>query len=190
MVVTDPPYGIGEAAGKNLSRGKVAPATDYGNDSWDDRPVSQELIDNVIQAGVYACIFGGNYYTMPPSPSWFVWDKQNAGNDFADAELAWSNYGGAVRIIKHRWNGMLRKGNEPRWHPTQKPLHVITQLITRCPLYKQGKLKTVIDPFMGSGTTMRACLELGLFGVGIEREEKYCEVAAIRLSQGVLPLEC
>jgi site-specific DNA-methyltransferase (adenine-specific)/modification methylase len=129
-VVTDPPYGIGEAAGKNKSRGKPAfggcktvASCDYGVRSWDNEPISDELMATVVAAGKRACIWGGNYYSLGPSPSWLVWDKENGASDFADCELAWTNYGGAVRLKRHRWNGMLRKGKEKRiGHPTQKPL--------------------------------------------------------------------
>jgi DNA modification methylase len=182
-VVTDPPYGIGEAAGKNKSRSKLAVSADYGNDSWDNAPVSDELMAMVVAAGHKACIWGGNYYNLGPSPSWLVWDKENGASDFADCELAWTNYGGAVRMKRHRWNGMLRKGKEKRLgHPTQKPLAVMVWAIELCP----GSPQTILDPFMGSGTTLRAAKDLGRRAIGIELEERYCEMAAQRLSQEVL----
>jgi len=182
LVLTDPPYGIGEARGKNASRGNLAVAIDYGVESWDDEPVDAELIGAVIAAGRYAVVFGGNYYDLPPSSCWLVWDKENGGNDFADAELAWTNYGTAVRLIRHMWNGMLRKGGEHRSHPTQKPLGVMAWALTACPIVAE----LVLDPFMGSGTTLRAAKDLGRRAIGIEIEERYCEIAARRLSQGVL----
>ena len=180
IVLTDPPYGIGETAGKNKSRSKVARARDYGNYDWDNKTVSQRLMHDVIDAGEYACIFGGNYYTMPPSSAWLVWDKQNTG-DFADCELAWTNYGCAVRIKRHLWNGMLRKGRERRYHPTQKPLDVIIWCISLCP----GEPQTILDPFAGSCTTGRAAKDLGRKCVCIEMEEKYCEIGAKRMAQEV-----
>lgn len=182
LVVTDPPYGIGESAAKNRSRGKAAIPKDYGDDAWDRKPISQELYEMVRYAGQYACIFGGNFYENPPSSAWLVWDKQNT-RDFADCELAWTNYGCAVRIIHHMWNGMLRKGNEPRFHLTQQPLGVIKWAINLAP-----KSETIIDPFMGSGTTLRAAKDLGKKCIGIEIEEKYCEIAVKRLRQSVLPI--
>ena len=126
LLLTDPPYGIGEAAGKNKTRSNVALAKDYGNESWDDSPIDQSIIDLSVSICKKSIIWGGNYYTMPPSPSWLIWDKRNGANDFADCELAWSNLGCAVRKIEHLWNGMLRKDNEERFHPTQKPLGVMS----------------------------------------------------------------
>jgi len=125
-VVTDPPYGIGEAAGKNASRGNLAVAKDYGDARWDDDPIDQELLRIVRSAGDYAVIFGGNYYDCPPASCWLVWDKENGTNDFADCELAWTNIPKAVRRLKFMWNGMLRAHGEPRGdHPTQKPVGVM-----------------------------------------------------------------
>lgn len=183
LICTDPPYGIGEAAGKNKSRGKLAVSVDYGYANWDDKPIAMDLMRAIIASGKHACIFGGNYYALPPSSCWLVWDKCNGASDFADAELAWTNYGTAVRLYRHQWNGMLRKGKEQRWHPTQKPKDVMTWAITKCP----GDPQIIFDPFMGSGTTLRAAKDLGRQAIGIELNERYCEIAAKRLSQEVLP---
>lgn len=184
LVLTDPPYGIGEAKGKNKSRGLLAQPTDYGVLEWDDKTIECGLMKEIIEHGISACVWGGNYYQLPPSPSWLIWDKINYGTDFADCEMAWTNYGCAVRMKHHQWNGMLRKGKEPRWHPTQKPLEVITWAIGLCP----GEPQTILDPFMGSGTTLRAAKDLGRRAIGIEIEEKYAEIAAERMMQEVLPL--
>jgi len=192
LILTDPPYGIGEANGKNKgrskpfgsrkdaknTRGKEIAARDYGVSQWDASPIDWPLMQDVITKGKYACIFGGNYYPVPPSSAWLVWDKENSG-DFADCELAWTNYGSAVRIKRHMWNGMLRKGNEKRFHPTQKPLDVMLWCIELCP----GDPKTILDPFAGSCTTGVAAKSLGRKCICIEREEKYCEIGAKRMRQ-------
>ncbi len=182
LVLTDPPYGIGEAAGKNKSRGLLATSKDYGNAKWDDRPVAWDLMLSIIQKGNAACVWGGNYYPMPPTPSWLIWDKLNGKTDFADCEMAWTNYGGAARLKQHRWHGMIRKGHEERFHPTQKPKEVIVWCVERCPDNPQ----TILDPFMGSGTTLVAAKELGRKAIGIEISREYCDIAVKRLRQEVL----
>jgi len=177
-VITDPPYGIGEAAGKNKSRGKLAVAKDFGNDSWDDAPISDDLIRMVREAGKWAVIFGGNYYAMPPAKCWLVWDKENGESDFADCELAWTNLPKAVRRIRYMWNGMLRANGEARGdHPTQKPIGVMAWAINHVP----APCNTILDPFMGSGTTGVACANLGRSFIGIEREPKYFDIACRRI---------
>lgn len=185
LVLTDPPYGIGEARGKNRSRTNKALATDYGLDDWDDARVSDECMRSVLGAGNRLIVFGGNYYVhlLTPGACWLVWDKENSG-DFADCELEWTNLPQAVRIKRHLWNGMLRKNREPRFHPTAKPVDVMRWCIVQAD--RHGKNETIMDPFMGSGTTLRAAKDLGRRAIGIELEEKYCEIAANRLRQEVL----
>ena len=178
-VVTDPPYGIGEAAGKNASRTKLATAKDFGDDRWDDKPITEDLIRSVISAGRHAVIFGGNYYALPASSCWLVWDKENGENDFADCELAWTNLDKAVRRIRYMWNGMLRANGEKRGdHPTQKPVGVMSWAISHLP----NDTHTILDPFMGSGTTGVACANLGRAFIGIERERKYFDIACERIA--------
>lgn len=178
-VLTDPPYGIGEAAGKNKSRTNMAVAKDYGNDEWDNEAISEDLLHMVMTAGKYNIIFGGNYYPMPATSCWLVWDKLNTG-DFADCELAWTNLPKAVRRIRYMWNGMLRANGEERGdHPTQKPLGVMAWCLQQLP----ADTRTVIDPFMGSGTTGVACVAAGLAFTGIEREERYFEAACRRIEE-------
>jgi DNA modification methylase len=178
-VVTDPPYGIGEAAGKNKSRGNLAAAKDYGDDQWDDKPVDDRVIQLIRQMSGWQIIFGGNYYLLPPTKCWLVWDKENTG-DFADAELAWTNLNKAVRLKRYMWNGMLRANKEPRGdHPTQKPVGIMEWCISHLPDNSQ----TILDPFMGSGTTGVAAMNLQRKFIGIEREQKYFDIACKRIEQ-------
>lgn len=178
-LVTDPPYGIGEAAGKNATRTNLAVAKDYGKLTWDNKPAPQWLIDCAISKAQSSIIFGGNFYVLPPASCWLVWDKENTG-DFADCELAWTNMKKAVRRIKYQWNGMLRANNEPRGeHPTQKPVQVMEWALMQLPEGSQ----TILDPFMGSGTTGIAALNLGRKFIGIEREPAYFEAACRRMAQ-------
>lgn len=175
-VVTDPPYGIGEAAGKNASRGQLATPRDYGFATWDDE-TQDEAVSAAIAGARHAIVYGGNYYDLPPTSCWLVWDKLNTG-DFADCELAWTNLPKAVRRIQFRWNGMIRQNNEPRGdHPTQKPLEVMRWTISQLP----DTARTILDPFMGSGTTGVACVKLGRKFIGIEIDETYFEIACRRI---------
>lgn len=179
-VVTDPPYGIGEARSGNSSRSALAQSRDYGDAAWDDAPIDAETIAKVIAKAKHAIIFGGNYYALPPARCWLVWDKENGANDFADCELAWTNLDKAVRRIKFMWHGMLRAHGEPRGdHPTQKPIGVMKWCIGHIPAPAQ----TILDPFMGSGTTGVAAVQMGRKFIGIEREEKYFQIACKRIEQ-------
>lgn len=178
-VVTDPPYGIGENDRKIASRGKLAAVKDYGAVDWDNEPCSPKQIDAMRACSRWQIIFGGNYFQLPPSSCWLVWDKQNGDNDFADCELAWTNLPKAVRRIYWRWNGMIRKGDDVRQHPTQKPVGVMDWCLSQLP----SGIKTVCDPFMGSGTTGVACVKLGRKFIGIELEPKYFDIACRRIEE-------
>lgn len=175
-VVTDPPYGIKEAAGKNKSRGKLAVSKDYGDLDWDNEPASADQIFHCRRVSTWQIIFGGNYFDLPPSSCWLVWDKLNGNTDFADCELAWTNLKKAVRRIQFQWHGMLRDEAGERVHPTQKPIRVMHWAIAHCP-----QADTVLDPFMGSGTTGIACVRTGRRFIGIEKEPKYFDIAVKRI---------
>jgi DNA modification methylase len=182
-VITDPPYGIGEARGKNRSRSKLTVAKDYGCSDWDDKRPPREVFDAMRSVGVEQIIFGGNYFAdmLPPSSSWIVWDKDNTG-DFADCELAWTSHKRAVRLIRWRWNGMLQQPGLPkdrREHPTQKPVGVMRWIVEN--YTSPGDF--ILDPFCGSGTTGVACIELGRRFVGIEINPEYAEIARTRIDR-------
>lgn len=180
--VTDPPYGIGEAAGKNASRGNLAIAKDYGDDDWDDEPIAADLLALVKASSRYSVIFGGNYYDCPPASCWLVWDKENGTNDFADCELAWTNLPKAVRRLKFMWNGMLRANGESRGdHPTQKPIGVMKWALQQLP----SDCRRILDPFMGSGTTGVAAAKMGLSFTGIDKSPKYFDIACRRISDAL-----
>ena len=175
-VVTDPPYGINENSKKVASRGRLAQPKDYGTFNWDVAPASLDHIKQIKSASSDQIIFGGNYFEgLGPTSCWLVWDKQNTG-DFADCELAWTSLQKAVRRIYWRWNGMIRKGSDVRQHPTQKPVGVMEWCLTHIP-----DAETILDPFMGSGTTGVACVKLGRKFTGIELDPDYFEIACERI---------
>lgn len=137
----------------------------------------------------HVILWGANHYgsRLPDSPGWLVWDKRcNTGtNDQSDCELAWTNFLKTARIYYHVWDG-FRRGSEkatPRVHPTQKALGLMKWCIRFLP---PGI--GVVDPFAGSGTTLVAAKDLRRKAIGIEIEERYCEIAAQRLTQEVLEL--
>jgi len=184
LILTDPPYGIGESNEKNLSRRKLAKPTDFGHYDWDKEIPSADIFKEMIRVSKNQIIFGGNYFIehLHNSSCWIVWDKDNGDNDFADCELAWTSFKSAVRLFKWRWNGMLQERmnwKEKRLHPTQKPMELFRWILKK--YTEPGDL--VCDPFMGSGTTVIACNQLGRRCVGIEINDEYCSIAQKRLGQ-------
>ena len=180
-VVTDPPYGIGEGNTKGQTRRNMAAPRQYaGIDGWDAAPPEAELMAALRAMSKHQIIFGGNYFEgLGPTSCWLVWDKQNGESDFADCELAWTNLPKAVRRIYWRWNGMIRKGDDEREHPTQKPLGVMQWCLSHLP----DTARTILDPFMGSGTTGVACVKTGRAFIGIERDPDYFAIACKRIDE-------
>ena len=182
-VVTDPPYGLGESSEKKrASRISRASPTNYvRTDDWDCKPITKHDVRVMQAISDHQIIFGGNYFEgLGPTPCWLVWDKLNSG-DFADCELAWTNLKGAVRRLRYRWNGMIREErNVPREHPTQKPIGVMRWALSFVP----GS-RTILDPFMGSGTTGVAAVGLGREFTGIEIDPGYFDIACRRISEAL-----
>lgn len=180
LLLTDPPYGLsrickgGGGSGWKNRRG-------HGNevaaerDEWDSIPPDEATIAAIRGISKHHIIWGGNYFTLPPSRCWLVWNKPERGFSLAEAELAWTNIDSVVRVFD------FRRSDVGRVHPTQKPLELMQWCITRSPA-----AETILDPFMGSGTTLRAAKDLGKRAIGIELEERWCEVAVRRLAQEVL----
>lgn len=164
-VITDPPYGIG-ANKQTLGKGKKE--FDRGGD-WDNAAPD---LTACISAGRLLCFWGGNYFAdqLPVTNDWLIWHKVNDGRSFSECEMAWTNFGKQTRHLSHHWSG------EEKAHPTQKPLPVMLWCVGMA-----ADAATVLDPFMGSGTTGVACMNLGRRFIGIERERKYFDIACERI---------
>lgn len=174
LVLTDPPYGIGESNEKNASRSRLAKPTDYGHYDWDQKRIGREYFIEMRRISKNQIIFGGNYYIdhLIPSPCWIVWDKKNGDADFADCELAWTSFKSAVRMVNHRWNGMWQENmarKEKRIHPTQKPVPLFMWILEK--YSKEGDL--ICDPFLGSGTTLEACRKTNRNCIGFEISDEW-----------------
>lgn len=191
LLMTDPPYGIGadqkqaNRAGKRHGNAAVA-SRDYGASDWDSTTPPAWMFGLMLDRSEWVAIWGGNYFDLPQSPCWLVWDKDNGDNGYADCELAWTNLPKAIRKFEYRWMGMLQEHagdrKETRFHPTQKPLPLMKWAIALFP----DNCELVVDPYCGSGTTLIAAKELGRRAIGIEANEDYASIAANRLRQSVL----
>ena len=188
LVLTDPPYGIGYD-----KQASIVGGTKYGNAAtkkriykktdWDNKTPEKKVFDEIIRISKNQIIFGGNYFAnlLPNSKCWLVWDKHING-DFADCELAWTNFNKPVKKYDYLWNGMLQqnmKEKEQRIHPTQKPVGLFMKILQD--YSKENDL--VLDCFSGSGTTAVACHKLKRRFIGVEIDEEYAKIAQERLEQ-------
>lgn len=181
LLLTDPPYGINASSGiGKYGRTKWT----AGDTKWDTEVPPMWILEMLLASADKHIIWGGNYFALPPTRQYLVWDKGEGfkGRDFAECEQAWCSVDGNAKILKR---DPLASGDyRGKEHPTMKPLPVIQWCLTLA----GDEVRTVLDPFAGSGTTGRAAKDAGKQCVLIEREERYCEIAAKRMHQEVLNL--
>ena len=186
LVIADPPYGMALDTDYSGMNGWTGKGKNWPPVVGDDGPFDPSHLLRFSRL----VLWGANHYAsrLPDSGGWIVWNKRGEGKPseicFGDAELAWTNLSQSVRIYSKMWHGVARWSSEPVLHPTQKPVSLM--------LWTIGKWATpdglIIDPYMGSGPVLVAAKELGHPAIGIEIEERYCEIAVKRLAQGVLAL--
>lgn len=181
-VVTDPPYGIlnlaeGTTSAVRKSRrsnpGRFAgSALGAGDYAWDDAPTDQ-LLASVRAAGEDAIIWGGNYFDLPPARGILVWDKEQPWPNFSQAEIAWTTLKRPAAMFR------ASSGRTPdKQHPTQKPVGLMEWCLGFVPA-----ARTILDPFMGSGTTGVACVNLDRTFIGIERDPEYFDLSCRRIEE-------
>ncbi len=170
VVITDPPYGLGE----KWSGGTWASNEIYQDAfEWDAKVITPELLKLVVGSGHRAIVWGGNYYLVEPSRCWLVWQKAQIMNTMADFEMAWTNLDKPAKMFIE-----TRNPDGKREHPTQKPVSLMLWCLSQVP-----DAKIIIDPFMGSGTTGVACAKRGVEFVGIEKSPKYFDIACRRIKE-------
>ena len=188
-VVTDPPYGIGfdhenvsmscgmrkDGSQRKYNAWAGARPKGYEAKDWDVKP-DQSIFDAIFSASSDQIIWGGNYFGLPATGGWLVWDKMVTMTTLSKCEVAWTSCLGHIEIIHYLWAGFRKEKPEDRFHPTQKPAEVMQWCLGFLP-----GAETILDPFMGSGTTGVACANLGRHFIGIEIEEKYFDIACRRI---------
>lgn len=182
--ITDPPYGIGADKGKKgaipFKGGKAYERAYHPENDWDNCRPANDVILAVVSAGKTAILWGGNYFAdlLPAQGRWLWWDKCQTMPSYGDGELAWTNLPQKTPKKFVLANNKLFADRVERFHPTQKPVQVMEWCLSFVP-----DAQTILDPFMGSGTTGVAAVQMGRKFIGIEREERYFEIAVRRIEQ-------
>ena len=190
-VVTDPPYGMGQ----HIVNVGNCPA--YEDEySWNDSPPDDKAFIEMFRVSNNQLIFGGNYFPIlwnRPNKGIIFWDKIQCSKNHADGELVWTSYNKNAKLYRYcfsgnryGWEDSIKGVGKPsnRVHPTQKPVELIAKMILD--YTKSGD--TILDPFMGSGTTGVACVQTGRNFIGIEIEPKYYEIAEKRIAEAQLQM--
>jgi len=165
LILTDPPYGIGIAANP------VRQA--HEKMEWDAEAPAPWVFGLMQEKAKHLIVWGGNYFDLPPSQTFLVWDKMQPENfSLAMCEQAWCSFKKPAKM--HR----LSVTSYEKEHPTQKPVRLMEWCINHAP-----EAESICDPYMGSGTTGVAAANMGKRFVGIERERKYFDIACERLER-------
>jgi DNA modification methylase len=177
-VVTDPPYGLGDlwTGGKAHTKTQWK-LSDGGSAVGWDREISADAIAMAVAIARDSIIWGGQYYNLPPRRGWLVWDKIFRNFSSGHCELAWTTLEQPVRAFNYANAELAAEG---KVHPTQKPLPLMLWCLGYLP-----SAKSIVDPFMGSGTTLVACQRLGRAGIGIEIDRRYFDIACRRVEAAV-----
>jgi site-specific DNA-methyltransferase (adenine-specific) len=171
-VVTDPPYGVLSQSGSAATR-RSGGNQNTGVMSWDVAP-NADVIASICKAAKWQMFWGGCHLALPPTFGYLVWDKQIDGLNFGEVEYCWTNARFAPRVFRYRAVGV----DGGKQHPTQKPIALMQWCLGFLP-----DARTILDPYMGSGTTLIACAKLGRRGIGIEIEPKYFDIAVRRVEE-------
>lgn len=179
LIITDPPYG--KKADKGTNGFGSAKNRKYKG-GWDSKIPEKAVFDEMFRVAKNAIIFGGNYFTqyLPPSNCWIFWDKKGDvafQNPFADGELIYTTFTKPVKKIVFHQQGFITDSKDKRYHPTQKPSELVQMLIEQ--FSNEGD--TILDPFLGSGTTAVAAVNTNRHYIGFELDPGYFNVACKRL---------
>lgn len=181
-VVTDPPYGIGAANGAAIggtdASGRYKRKPRQYDGAWDDERPGENVFAALVALARVHIVWGGQYFAdvLPAGGRWLFWDKLNSMPSYSDGEMAWTTVEGvSVKKFTQCASG-LAANRDGREHPTQKPLALMKWCLEFIP-----DASTILDPFMGSGTTGVACVKLGRKFIGIEIEPKYFDIACRRI---------
>ena len=188
-IVSDPPYGLSKILNRSFDDfGKIRNKKQRSRDlhrggTWATKEIYQNIdwdneapdVSFLLERNVPTMLFGGNYFALPPSRRWIVWDKgaQFHRRTFAEAELCWCSFDGNTRIIQC---GIERK----KQHPTQKPIEVMKFCIGQLP---KGSGNIICDPYMGSASTGVAAIQMGRSFIGIEQKQEYFDIACQRIKK-------
>jgi site-specific DNA-methyltransferase (adenine-specific) len=190
LSIVDPPYGINIQKmnyTQNI-KGGVAKRNDYSSiKDWDSNTPTKEYFNELFRVSKNQIIWGGNYFELPLTKSWLIWDKKiedKYSNDFADCELAWNSFNKPAKIVRYLWSGMLQpdmKNKQKRIHPTEKPIQLYKWIIDN--YANQGE--KILDTHLGSGSIALACHDYGFELTACELDKEYYDKSIQRIKDHV-----
>ncbi len=176
LAFMDPPYGLGKSWKRGFHGSNGTTRLWGATPTWDHAPLGREVIEGCLSRARGSIIWGGNFYPLPPSRCWFVWDKLQSDRG-ADCELAWTNLDLAPKVFRmSRIDAYYNKARFKKEHGAEKPVQLAAFCIAKT------KATSLLDPFCGSGNSLVAAMEAGIPAIGIDSDEAWCECAAKRIA--------
>lgn len=188
LAIVDPPYGIDihKMNYTQSTKGGLAKRKDYSSvGDWDSNTPDESYFNELMRISKNQIIWGGNYFNLPLTKSWLIWDKRTHdkySTDFADCEMAWNSFNKPAKIFRWLWSGMIQqnmKQKEVRFHPTQKPVKLYEWLLDN--YAKEGD--KILDTHLGSGSIAIACHNRKFELIACELDKDYYDAAIKRIKQ-------
>ena len=187
LAIVDPPYGINiqKMNYTQSTKGGIAKRKDYSSvKDWDSKTPKKEYFNELFRVSKNQIVWGGNYFQLPLTKSWIIWDKKTEdkySNDFADCEMAWNSFDKPAKIVRYLWSGMLQpdmKDKQKRIHPTEKPYQLYKWLLDK--YAKEGD--KILDTHLGSGSIAIACHDYKFDLTACELDKEYFDKAMTRIN--------
>ena len=194
LAIVDPPYGIDihKMNYTQSTKGGVTKRNDYSAiTDWDSNVPNQEYFNELFRVSKSQIIWGGNYFELPLTKSWIIWDKKTEekySNDFADCEMAWNSFNKPAKVVRYLWSGMIQpnmKDKQKRIHPTEKPYQLYKWILDK---YAKPSDK-ILDTHLGSGSIAIACHDYGFDLTACELDKEYFDKAIKRINNHVAQLK-
>jgi site-specific DNA-methyltransferase (adenine-specific) len=180
LAIVDPPYGIGAS---EMQMGNNKKKKWNIGKKWDNSIPNKEYFEELKRVSKNQIVWGGNYFELPPTKHWVIWDKNNGNSDFADGEMAWCSLNKQLKIVKIHWCGSASNWEDTngKIHPTQKPVQLYKWILDK--YAKQGD--RILDTHLGSGSISIACHDYGFDLTACELDKEYFDKAMERINNHV-----
>jgi site-specific DNA-methyltransferase (adenine-specific) len=176
LAIVDPPYGI-DAGNMTMGKGSGNDKGKHNKKNWDNNTPSKEYFYELMRVSKNQIIWGGNYFDLPPSRCWVLWDKKDYNSDFASHEMAWTSFDKVVKCYRRARSAGGDSKN--KIHPTQKPI----SLYEYCLINYAKEGDKILDTHLGSGSIAIACHNRKYDLTACELDKEYYDKAMERIKQ-------
>jgi site-specific DNA-methyltransferase (adenine-specific) len=180
LAIVDPPYGIGATKRMGVNKKKGYNPKKWVGGEWDNETPTKEYFNELFRVSKNQIIWGGNYFDLPPSRCFYIWDKVQR-IDQADCEMAWTSFNKSARVFNFHVSKLIGFMNPSRFHPTEKPIELYKWLLEN----NAKPNDKILDTHLGSGSIAIACHDYGFDLTACELDKEYFDKAMTRINNHV-----